>query len=392
MHETSDIVIIGGGVMGASIAYHLAQRGGARVTLLERQALGNGTTGRSGAIVRQHYSNDFLVRMARDSLKIFQQFSEVIGGDCGFVTTGMVVIGNETDGEGLRNNVSMQQAQGVKTRMIASEEIADVAPGYSSEDAAWVCYEEDAGVADPMATTYCFASRARDQGVTIREGCEVARIITDGSRVAGVATDTEEIATGTVIVAANVWSPALLQPLGISLPITATRHPMVALRRPGDVGGRSSVHAVCLDLVRDIYLRPDTGGMTLVGSTENVFEASDPDHYDQGLSETEIAFFRTHAGRSFPALKRAVPRGSWAGIYDDTPDFHPVLDRLPGYDGLYCAAGFSGHGFKLSPLVGQWMSEFVLSGQKAGDMQPLNYARFSQGQEIHPNYSSGVLG
>jgi sarcosine oxidase, subunit beta len=194
------------------------------------------------------------------------------------------------------------------------------------------------------------------------------------------------------VLAANVWSVALAQSTGIALPITATRHPMIALRRPDDFGGRTGLHAVGLDLTRDIYLRPDIGGMTLVGSAENVFTPSDPDSYAQGLSEQEIAHFRTKAGGSIPALARAVPRGGWAGIYDDTPDFHPILDILPGYDGLYCAAGFSGHGFKLSPVVGQWMAQFILTGAKPDDMQYFAFDRFTQGREIRPRYSSGVLG
>jgi len=139
-------------------------------------------------------------------------------------------------------------------------------------------------------------------------------------------------------------------------------------------------------------LRPDIGGVTLVGSTENVLTPSDPDKYAQGLTEQEIAHFRTMAAGSMPALARAVPRGGWAGMYDDTPDYHPVLDRLPGYEGLYCAAGFSGHGFKLSPVVGQWMAQFVLTGKKPGDMQHFAYERFARGAEIRPRYSSGVLG
>ena len=174
MTETTDILIIGGGVMGASIAYHLAKQGGRRILLLERQAIGNGTTGRSGAIVRQHYSNDFTIRMAKDSLAIFQHFDEMVGGDCGFVTTGMVVMTNETGVEPLRANVGLQQKQGVNTHVIAAEELSDVAPGYSGEGVALACYEPDAGVADPMATTYCFAQRVRD-----REGQRVAERIVD---------------------------------------------------------------------------------------------------------------------------------------------------------------------------------------------------------------------
>lgn len=391
MSKKSDIVIIGGGVMGASIAYHLARRGSASVTLLERQGLGNGTTGRSGAIVRQHYSNDFTIRMARDSLHIFEHFDELIGGHCGFATTGMLVLADEKSVEAIRENVLLQQAQGVKTCMIAPEEIAEVAPDYSGEGVIAACYEEDAGVADPMATTQCFARRARELGADVREGVEVRQLIVSGERITGVATDNETFVADTVIVAANVWSRALLAPLGLMLPVTATRHPMVALRRPSDASNHLAMHAVCLDMARAVYLRPDVGGVTLVGSTDNVLTPSDPDYYAQGLSEEEIAFFRTQSSVSFPALRRAVPRGGWAGIYDDTPDFHPILDRLPGYDGLYCAAGFSGHGFKLSPLVGTWMAEFVLTGQKPADMRPLNFARFSTGQEIRPNYNSGVL-
>ena len=162
MTETVDIVIIGGGVMGASIAYHLAKQGGSKVVLLERQAIGNGTTGRSGAIVRQHYSNEFSVRMAKESLAVFQHFDDVIGGDCGFTTTGMVVMVGEDREDALRENVQMQQEQGVNTRFIGADEVSQAAPGYSGEGVALACYEPETGVADAMATTSCFAQRARD--------------------------------------------------------------------------------------------------------------------------------------------------------------------------------------------------------------------------------------
>ncbi len=392
MTTTADIIIIGGGVMGASIAYHLAKHGDVRVMLVERQALCNGTTGRSGAIVRQHYSNDFTIRMARASLSVFQDFEELIGGDSGFVTTGMIVMADEQGTGALRANVKMQQDQGVDTQLIHPQEVSEAAAGYSGVGVALACYETGAGVADPMATTHCFAKRARDYGATIREGVTVTQILTEHERVIGVRTNAGDFQAPGVVLAANVWSVALAQSIGISLPITATRHPMVAVRRPDDFGGRTGLHAVGLDLTRDIYLRPDIGGITLVGSSENVFTPSNPDNYAQGLTEQEIEHFRSAAGGSIPALTRAVPRGGWAGIYDDTPDFHPILDKLPEYDGLYCAAGFSGHGFKLSPLVGQWMAQLILTGTKPDDMQHFAFDRFAQGQEIRPRYSSGVLG
>ena len=392
MSETADIIIIGGGVMGTSIAYHLAKQRVGKVMLLERQALCNGTTGRSGAIVRQHYSNDFTIRMARDCLSVFQHFDELIGGDCGFVTTGMIVMVNEQGAEALRANVKMQQEQGVDTQLIQPEEVSDAAQGYSGNGVALACYEPGTGVADPMATTHCFARRAREFGATIHEGVTVTQFLTVSERAVGVRTNAGDFQASKVVLAANVWSVALAKAIGISLPITATRHPMVVLRRPNDFGGRSGLHAVGLDLTRDIYLRPDSGGITLVGSSENIFTPRNPDDYAQGLTEQEIAHFRTMAGGTIPALTRAVPRGGWAGIYDDTPDFHPILDELPGYEGLYGAFGFSGHGFKLSPSVGQWMAQLILTGTKHDDMHHFAFDRFTHGREIHPRYQSGVLG
>src|SRR5438874_1812997 len=152
MTGTADILIIGGGVMGASIAHSLSRQGGSgnRVVLLERQALCTGTTGRSGAIIRQHYSNDFTIRMAKDSLVVFQHFDDLIGGDCGFITTGMIVLVNELGVNSIRANVQMQQERGVNTWLIRADEISEAAPGYSSEGMALACYEPDAGVADPM--------------------------------------------------------------------------------------------------------------------------------------------------------------------------------------------------------------------------------------------------
>src|SRR5712692_2344811 len=177
MTTTADIIIIGGGVMGASIGYHLAKQGDGRVILLERQALCNGTTGRSGAIVRQHYSNDFTIRMAKDGLRIFQHFDDLIGGDCGFLPTGMIVMADEQGANSLQANVKLQQEQGVDTRLISDAEVSEAAPGYSGDGVALACYELEAGVADPMATTYCFARRARDYGAFIREGVTVRQIL-----------------------------------------------------------------------------------------------------------------------------------------------------------------------------------------------------------------------
>ena len=394
MAQTVDIIIIGGGVMGASIAYNLARQGAGQVVLLERRALSTGTTGHSGAIIRQHYSNEVTIRMAQESLRIFERFDEIIGGESGFVRTGLLVLSDQQGAGALQANIELQQRLGVNTRALNLADIEEVVPGYNSRDAALACYEMDAGVADPIATTYSFANRARDYGAIIHEGVSVTQLLTQKERITGVATTQGDFLAPQVILAANVWSAALAQQIGITLPVKATRHPMLVLHRPPAKDSRNGgMHAVCFDGAQSMYMRPDVGGVTLVGSVDNVMVESDPDNYLRGVAEDEIRSFYVKAVRRLPSLEQAVVRGGWSGIYDDTPDYHPILGKLAAYEGLYCALGHSGHGFKLSPCIGRWIAQLVLTGEGPADMQYFGYERFEQGKELHTGYNtSGVLG
>ena len=392
MTQTADIIIIGGGVMGASIAYALTNQRGGRVVLLERRALSTGTTGHSGAIIRQHYSNDVTIQMAQESLHVFEQFDEIVGGECGFVRTGLLVLSGQQDVDALQANVKRQQRLGVNTKIIHSSDIDEIAPGYSYGDASIACYEADTGVADPVATTYSYANCAKEQGAIIEEGATATKLLVAHERVIGVETTQGTILASQVIIAANVWSAPLVQPLGLTLPVKATRHPMLVLRRPPEKNGRNHNHAVCFDEIQHIYLRPDNQNVTLIGSLVNVEEESNPDNYMQGVMQDEVNAFRFAGEKRLPVLKQAVMRGGWAGIYDDSPDHHPILGRLSAYDGLFCAVGFSGHGFKMSPCIGRWMAHLVLTGEVPAGMEQFAFERFAQGREIHSGLSSGVLG
>ena len=393
MSETADAVIIGGGVMGASIAFHLAQRRMGKVVLLERGGLATGTSGRSGAICRQHYSNPFTIRMARNSLRVFEHFEDVVGGDAGFQRTGMLMVVGPHDVEGLRSNVALQQAEGVPTRLVAPDEISSVAPGFSSDGVALACFEEDAGVADPMATVQAFGQRARELGADVREGVTVTHVLTEGGKVRGVSTTQEEIESPKVVCAANVWSVALAREVGIELPIKPVRTPMAALRRPEDFGGRRALHPVCLDTVTEVYFRPDLNGWTYIGPMQEDSTLDvDPDHYEP-VNAAEARWFYERAVRRVPALARAVQRGGWAGIYDMClPDGHYILDEAPQLAGLYLAVGFSGHGFKMSPEIGRMMAAMVAEGERDPDLQHFRYTRFAEGDLIRPAYDYGVLG
>jgi len=393
MSETADVVIIGGGVIGASIAFHLAQRRVGRVLLLERGGLATGTTGRSGAICRQHYSNAFTIRMAQRSLRVFEQFDAVVGGDVGFQRTGLLMLFGSHDVEGLRLNVQLQQAAGVPTCLLAPDEIASVAPGFSGEGVALACFEEDAGVADPVATVQAFGRRARELGAEIREGVTVTHILTEHGNARGVSTTAGEIGCPRVVCAANVWSVALAREVGIELPIKPVRIPMIALRRPDDFYGRQALHPVCLDMVTDVYFRPDLNGWTYVGPMHEDMSADvDPDHYE-GPGEAETRLFCERAAQRVPALARAVQRGGWAGIYDVcVPDGHYILDEAPQVVGFYLAAGFSGHGFKMAPEIGRMLASLVAEGERDPDLHHFRYSRFAEGDLIRPTYDYSVLG
>ncbi len=392
MAETAGVVVIGGGCIGTSIALHLAREGARDVLLLERAHLCAGTTGQSGAIVRQHYSNDFTAAMARDSLQIFREWADRIGGgDPRFIASGVLITVGAADTDGLRANVAMQQRIGIDTRIVTPDEIRALDPRLRADDIALGCWEATAGYADPVATVHAYASAASAAGVTIREGIEVREVLQDGDRVRGVRTSAGEIAAPVVVNAGNIWGVALLRQGGLDLPITPSRHPMAALRRPDDA---RTPHTVVLDMHRDTYLLPHAGDVTLCGSIagEDDTVYADPETYNQGVTRAEVQRFHAEGAYRMPALARSVAQGGWAGIYDGSADNHPVLDAVPGIEGYYCAVGFSGHGFKLSPVFGALMARLITGGPVAAPaLHPFRATRWAENDPIGTQYAAGVL-
>ena len=386
----ADAVIIGGGVMGCSILYNLAARGLRNVVLLERDLLGSGSTGRSSGAIRMHYSNEVHARMAWQSLEVFRDFDEVVGGECGFVQTGYLVFAGPEDVDAFRANVAMQQGVGIRTSIVNREEARDIAPGFYVDDCAGIAYEPLSGHADPSGTTYAYAARARELGATVRlqtpaTGVEVA---TSG-RVAAVQTAAGRIETPLVVVATGPWSRRFLLKLGIDLPLEATRHEVVHLKRPLDLLPH---HPGGGDIANLIYFRPEGANLTLVGNgnIEEVIE--DPEVYAPRPSQSFIQEIWSRLVRRIPAMADAEYSTGYAGLYTTTPDSHPVMDRVEGVEGMYICTGFSGHGFKLSPMVGVLMAELILDGRAATiDISPLRMSRFAQGDLNQPRYGFKVL-
>ena len=387
--STADAVIIGGGVMGCAIQYHLARLGVANTVLLERDVLGSGSTGRSQAICRMHYSNAVTTELAWQSLQVFADFDARVGGTSGFVNTGYLVVVNEADEGGLERNVAMQQELGVPTSVVSQDDLAQVAPMvtlYDDERAAW---EPNSGYADPYQVTVSYAARAGEAGARILMRTPAAGIETQGDRVQAVVTaDGDRIATDTVIVAAGPWSKQVLAGVGVDVPLIPVRHQIATVARPLE---RVPNHPTVGDISQSFSFRPDGSNFTTMGFGDDN-EQSDPDVYPQGLELSDAAIARGKLARRIPGMADAYYRGGWSGLFTTTPDWHPVLDAVPGVGGLYCGIGFSGHGFKLSPAIGKAVAELVVEGRARDvDLTPLRFTRFAEGDLLESSYRYRVL-
>ena len=387
MTETAEAVIIGGGVMGCSILYHLAARGVAGL-LLEREALGSGSTGRSSGAVRMHYSTEVHARMAWHSLQAFRDFGGLVGGDCGYVNTGYLVFANDAAVDGFRANLAMQQQVGIQTAEIGRADAAALAPGFHLDDCAAIAWEPLSGHADPSGTALAYAARARELGARVRLRTPAQSVETAGGRVAAVIANGQRIETCCVIVAAGPWSRRFLLAHGLDLPLQATRHEVIHLRRPPQLPG----HPGAGDIANLIYFRPEGSDLTLVGNGNLEEDVDDPEIYAQRASPGFIAEVWTRIARRIPAMAHAELAAGYAGLYTQTPDSHPIIDRADGIDGLYICTGFSGHGFKLSPAVGLLVSELALDGRAATiDIAPLRMSRFARNELNLPGYGFRVL-
>lgn len=391
MSSTSDVIVVGGGINGTSIAFNLARRG-VRVTLIEKDFIAAGPTGRSSAIVRQHYSNEVTARMALRSLRVWQNFDDVVGGEAGFTQTGFLLAASEENLDALKANIALQQGVGIDTRFVSPAEMRELEPHVSTDGVAGAAYEPEGGYADAAAAANAFATAARRLGATIRQGTLVTAIEAEAGRVTGVVTSEGPIAAGAVIVAAGPWTPLLSKRAGIELPISACRVQVCFYQWPAEFRG----HMVYADFVNRIYLRPETGRQMLVGSVdpaEAEDRVDDPDNFNERPDFEMVTLFAEQAANRYPDMQRGVSAGGYASVYDLTPDWHPIIDELPGVRGLYCCAGGSGHAFKLSPAIGEMVAGLVVDGKHpADDVQLFRFDRFARDELVRGKYEYSIAG
>jgi glycine/D-amino acid oxidase-like deaminating enzyme len=384
--RTADVVVVGGGVHGASLAYHLARKKTGRVVLLERKFLASGPTGRSSALVRRFYAMDFLTRTANVSAGVFQRWAEVVGGDGepGFRQVGVLWLVGPDSAPHLRANVTRARELGARLDLLAPGDVRALVPPMAVDDVALAAHEPESGYADATATTNAFAARARELGATIALDTAVEALLVAGGKVTGVRTAAGEISAPAVAVCAGLWADRLLAPLGIAVSIAPKRHQMCFFRRPAGFGG----HPAVLDRPHLTYMRPETGNLTIHGLTA-YDEVVDPDRYNEGADPEEIERNAELIARRFPVMEQGLAMGGYSGVYDVTPDHQPVLGPIAEYAGLFANFGWSGHGFKHAPEVGRLLADVVLEGQAPGyDLLPLRWSRFRDGALLPPTSAS----
>lgn len=389
MTETADVVVIGAGAMGCSIAFHLARAGAGRVLVLDKGGICSGMTYRSGALVRLHYTNPHEARVALKAYEYFHNWADIVGGDCGFQQTGFLFVVGPEQVETLRANVAMLRGLGVQTEVIGADDVRAAQPFARTDDIGAAAYEPRSGYADPQKTTLAFADAARRHGAEFRTGCAVSGISIAHGRATGVATEQGHIAAGAVVCAAGPWAPRLLATAGVQFGITPTIAEVVYFRRPP---ATALGHMVYIDRVAGSYFRPGQpreGRLTFVGAGHGAPRIGDPDHLLDSNAPGQEAFARGQISARIPAYAGAAYTHGHQGVYDMSEDGKAVLDRAPGVDGLYIAGGFSGTGFKKSPAVGLLMAELVMGRPTSVPIHAFRLGRFAEGDPIRGEHEYG---
>ncbi len=399
----AEVVVIGGGVMGLFVAHHLAEVGAGRVVVLEKSYVGAGSSGKSGAILRQHYSHETTVLMSRESLGFYRSYRERTGRDVGFTLRPMIVLCHERDRGALEGNVRLQKRLGVAVEILDARELRDLEPRAVFGDDVIGAVETEAGFVDPGKMLAALARGLRDSrggggggggGVDLREGVRVTDILLDGNQaVRGVRTDTgETIATRAVVNAGGPWAKILCARLGLDPPLSAIRPQQAYFVPPADHGPERFIFG---DVLTGLYWKPEPAGWTRVGhlAYAHYQPVADPDHYDEGVSNEFLEDCRARISQRLPAYRRAVCWGGCGALYTVTPDAHALIGPIGGIEGFLLVSGFSGHGFKMGPAVGRGVAAMIAGGDSgAFDAEFFATDRFERGRPVSSSYEYGILG
>ena len=388
MPDRVDIAIVGAGIAGLATAHALTRDRAASVAIFDLSWPGSGDSGRSFSMVRRHYSNPVVARLAMAGSRTIMNWEDEVGvADAGFVRCGYLLTVPERLVDACRGNVQMLAGLGLDTRYLERGEIPDVEPELSLEGVAGAAHEPDGGFADAQKMCLGWFTAAASRGLRHHLGTRVRRLVADGDRVSGVETDEGVVGAERVVLATGAWANDLLAPLGAALPIELRRLQVAVLRTRA---GGPLPSAVVSDAVTNVVVRPDRGHRfcAVAYAGEDVLERADD--CDHGLTDGYLDAVRAGLEQRYPRLADFELVRGFAGPYDVTPDWNPVIGPCPGVEGLYLATGWSGHGFKLSPAVGEVVAAEVTGRTPPIDVTELRAERFAEGRLLRLAYGPGA--
>lgn len=381
-------VVVGAGLFGTSIAFSLAKRAAGSIVLVDRGSVCGGDSGLSFSMVRRHYSNAVTAKLAMRGVDVIQRWDEAVGvADSGFVQTGYLLTAPPEREPALRDNVERLRLLGLDTCVVEPDEIAELDPLLSLDGIAAGAYEPDGGFADAQKMVLGWFAAGVARGVRASLGRRVTSIRVRGDRVAGVETDTGPIEADVVVLATGSWGPELARAVGIDLPITLRRLQVGIVRLPADQPhGRLTFS----DMATNLVFRPDQAGQALAVAYQEPELLGSRDACDQQVDPGYERSIRGAFSARLPSYASAEWVGGFAGAYDITPDWHPLIGWAPGVEGLYLALGWSGHGFKLAPSVGEVAAAEILGEQPDIDVSELRPDRFERGELLRLAYGPGA--
>jgi glycine/D-amino acid oxidase-like deaminating enzyme len=394
MAETFDAIVIGGGVVGASVLFQLSELGCRNTLLLDKGEIAGGMTAHSSGIVRTHYSVPINVAVARARLAMFEGFRALLDddpeADAGLVRSGYIIVAPPgAASDAVRGSIAMQQSLGVEAQLLDRAQALAKQPWLHLDDIDAIGFEAEAGFADPYLVTTGFIRAAKRRGASIRPNTPVTGLLREGNRVIGVQTSAGPIHAATVLSVVNVWSQAAAAWAGITIPCEITAHHVFTL-------AAATHYTPDLPVLKDLasparlYMRA-SGGHLLVGGGHEGTPSHDPDMADL---EPDIDAMVDEAGQAaarLPAFADGRLVRSWSGLYDTTPDWNPVLGPVLGIDGIQLAFGFSGHGFKMSPMIGRMLAQSMLGLPTDLPIHPYRLTRYAEGELLTGAYGTGAV-